>query len=145
VADDGVEPVAPGAAVDESLGGQVAAPRPRASGEEPVGDAGQPDLRRRLVLGALREHSSVPFGRDHRVAHRLDAAEFDAALDDRSDVRVAFGLVGVQHIRIPAPQNEIELECDVLGVADPGAHALAEEGWHQMRGIPGQQDPSLSP
>jgi hypothetical protein len=43
-------------------------------------------------------------------------------------VGLAFALVGVEERVVGAAQYGVELEGDVLGVADARAHALPEEG-----------------
>jgi hypothetical protein len=91
---------------------------------------------------AIRRRSrSAAYG----VAHRLHTAELDSALDHRAHVRVTLLLVGVKQLRVATAQHQVELEREVLGVADSGAHALTEKRWHLMSRITGKHDPSDPP
>ena len=79
------------------------------------------------------------------VADGLDPAELDRLLGDSSDVRRPLGGVGLQEVLGRSLQHEIELPGEVVGVPEPGAHALAEERRHLVGGVAGEQDPTLFP
>ena len=75
----------------------------------------------------------------------MHTAELDSALDHRAHVRVTLLLVGVKQLRVATAQHQVELEREVLGVADSGAHALSEKRRHLMSRIAGKHDASHPP
>ena len=101
---------------------------------------------RSLVRTALREKPLIALARLDRIAHCLNAAELDGFLGDGTNVRLAFGLVGVeQRIAGASGKHEVQLPCKVVGIAYPRAHALGKKGWHLMRGVARQEHAPMSP
>ena len=65
-----------------------------------------------------------------------DAAEFDRELNESAHVLHAFGFIGVEQTRPPLVlRSRRAVSSEVGGVAQTGAHALAKEWRHLVRGI----------
>jgi len=75
-----------------------------------------------------------------------DAAEADGEFDELADMRLAFALIGVEQAGIGDAVDDVgQLPGKIGGIADAGAHALAEEGRGLVRGIAGEQQPATAP
>ena len=123
-----------------------------AGGEEALVVSGVGNPRHFQETGVHTGHSRqraehvIAHGGDDAVALGDDPADEARAAGDLGDVRLAFGLVGVeQRIRRLPPEHGGEFPAQVGDVADSGRHALADPRRHGMRGVAGQEDPPHPP
>ena len=108
----------------------------------------QTGLRRGLghLAGHGGGHRVVAGGSLGGVGHADHLAELDREVDGALRARSTLLFVGrEQRRRRTAVEHQIELPRQVGGVADAGAHALAGEGRHEVRGVAGEQRPVVQP
>ena len=126
---------------DASLREELAAP-----GDQAAPQPGVTQLLGSLMRTPLREKPLVSLARLDRVAHCLNSAVLDCFLGDETNVRLSFGLVGIEQRTVrPARKDEIELPGEIVAVAYPGAHALGEEGRHLVSRVTRQEYAPVSP
>ncbi len=90
-----------------------------------------------VVLG---EQLDIACGRDRNVGGADQPPETDREFHDRAHVGFAFALIGIeQSVRRTLVDDRSQLPREVGGVTHARAHTLAEERWHLMRRVTGQE------
>ena len=112
----------------------------------PAGEPGQPGHLGHLA-GDGRGHRLVARRGLGRVGDADDLAELDREVDRGDRARAAAPPRRSRAASGAARpvEDEVELPREVGRVADPGAHALAGERRHQVRGVAGEEDPPVLP
>ena len=99
-----------------------------------------------FLLGLHRDKLCVPLPHLFGIAFVNMLADAHAFDDRSARIRAPLGHIGVeQDLICEAPQNEIELPGEVMGVAEARAQSLRQEWGHLMRRIAGEEHPSDPP